>query len=295
MPVLMRPDGAVQVGWDPRRAVLVRPPDGLSTAALAELLRVMQSGIATPDLRRWRATAGSSTRTPVADLVASLLERGRGDGRRHPRQTRSASIRIHGRGPLSDLLAGALRCSGPRVQAQQPQPRRRRGRSTTDLVVLSDFLVTDPRVRAGPARRAGAAPAGPGARRHRTGRARWSSPGVTSCLRLRRPAPQRPRRRVARGRRAVARTPSAAPTGPTMLATAALALNQVDRVIRAVPRRGDAVGHRRATADPGHHAGVRRSTPDRRSAGAGRGIRAATADKRLLPHVRCGAFEHRHG
>ena len=25
-PVLLRPDGAVQVGWDPRRAVLVRPP-----------------------------------------------------------------------------------------------------------------------------------------------------------------------------------------------------------------------------------------------------------------------------
>ena len=28
MPVLSRPDGAVQVGWDPRRAVLVRPPRG---------------------------------------------------------------------------------------------------------------------------------------------------------------------------------------------------------------------------------------------------------------------------
>ena len=26
MQVLLRPDGAVQVGWDPRRAVLIRPP-----------------------------------------------------------------------------------------------------------------------------------------------------------------------------------------------------------------------------------------------------------------------------
>ena len=25
MPVLLRPDGAVQVGWDPRRAVLLQP------------------------------------------------------------------------------------------------------------------------------------------------------------------------------------------------------------------------------------------------------------------------------
>ena len=39
MPVLLRPDGAVQVGWDPRRAVLVHPPSGLTAAALAELLR----------------------------------------------------------------------------------------------------------------------------------------------------------------------------------------------------------------------------------------------------------------
>ncbi|MFZ3319733.1 MAG: cyclodehydratase, partial [Mycobacterium sp.] len=25
LPVLLRPDGAVQVGWSPRRAVLIRP------------------------------------------------------------------------------------------------------------------------------------------------------------------------------------------------------------------------------------------------------------------------------
>jgi hypothetical protein len=35
MPVLLRSDGAVQVGWDPRRAVLVRPPCGLTAAELA--------------------------------------------------------------------------------------------------------------------------------------------------------------------------------------------------------------------------------------------------------------------
>ena len=51
MPVLLRPDGAVQVGWDPRRAVLVRPPAGLSAAALAELLRTLQSGATLAELR----------------------------------------------------------------------------------------------------------------------------------------------------------------------------------------------------------------------------------------------------
>jgi hypothetical protein len=37
MPVLLRLDGAVQVGWDLRRAVLVRPPRGLAAAELATL------------------------------------------------------------------------------------------------------------------------------------------------------------------------------------------------------------------------------------------------------------------
>ena len=43
MPVLLRPDGAVQVGWDPRRAVLVRPPYGLAAADLASLLQSIRS------------------------------------------------------------------------------------------------------------------------------------------------------------------------------------------------------------------------------------------------------------
>ena len=57
MPVLCRPDGVVQVGWDPRRAVLVRPPRGLTAAALAELLRTMQSGTALAELQAEAVTA----------------------------------------------------------------------------------------------------------------------------------------------------------------------------------------------------------------------------------------------
>ncbi|MGZ6779520.1 MAG: cyclodehydratase, partial [Mycobacterium sp.] len=44
MPVLSRPDGVIQVGWDPRRAVLVRPPSGMTTARLSEVLRALQAG-----------------------------------------------------------------------------------------------------------------------------------------------------------------------------------------------------------------------------------------------------------
>src|SRR6188472_538394 len=100
MPVLLRPDGVVQVGWDPRRAVLVRPPAGLSPAGLAKLLRTLQSGATLAELHaRFEIDPGG--------LVASLIDAGVVTAGR--RRTQRTSVRIHGRGPLSDLLAGALR------------------------------------------------------------------------------------------------------------------------------------------------------------------------------------------
>jgi hypothetical protein len=136
LPVLLRPDGAVQVGWDPRRAVLVRPPLGLTSTGLAELLRTLQCGATLSELH-------SRFGIDASELVSSLVDAGVVTTAR--RRTRSASIRIHGRGPLSDLLAGALRCSGARLThsshthaAATPQ--------TTDLVVLADYLMADPRV-----------------------------------------------------------------------------------------------------------------------------------------------------
>jgi len=134
MPVLLRPDGTVQVGWDPRRAVSVRPPAGLSPAGLAELLRTLQSGATLAELRaRFAVDAG--------ELVASLIDAGVVTTSEN-RRTRCASIRIHGRGPLSDLLAGGLRCSGARVT--RSSVTHTAPPDTTDLVVLADFLVADP-------------------------------------------------------------------------------------------------------------------------------------------------------
>ena len=205
MPVLLRPDGAVQVGWDPRRAVLVHPPSGLTARRWPSCC-----GLCSPE-RRWRSCSSlpsaSMRRSPswfrrwwTSGVVTT-------DARRH---TRSASIRIHGRGPLSDLLAGALRCSGARdrrsslTHAAPP--------ASTDLVVLSDFLVADPRVVRDLHAARGAAPAGAGARRYRPGRAAGHSrrdqlPGAAPICTA---ATGTPRGRPSRRNCA---TPSAAPTG----------------------------------------------------------------------------------
>ena len=159
-------------------------------------------------------------------------------------------IRVHGKGPLSDVVVGALRCSGARVR--QTNLRGATG-ADADLVVLTDYLVVDPAlVRE---LHAGRIP-------HLLVRVRDGTglvgpmvvPGVTSCLRLRGPAPQRPRLGLAGGRGPAARHVGTADRA-TVLATAALAVNQVDRVLRAI-RGGEGGAASGATADSGHDAGV---------------------------------------
>jgi len=234
MPVLVRPDGAVQVGWDPRRAMLVEPPDGLSAAALADLLRAMQSGVTTGELCALAVNRGITDVTAMTDLVSSLVDEGLATTT--PPRTRSASIRIHGRGPLSDLLASALRCSGARVrQSKLNHAGVRPG--TTDLVVLSDFLVADPhllrelhqaRIPHLPVRvRDGTGLVGP-----------LVIPGVTSCLGC---ADLYRSDRDAAWPAVAAQLRDAVGSADraTMLGTAALALNQVDRVIAAVHESDD--------------------------------------------------------
>ncbi len=235
MPVLSRPDGVVQIGWDPRRAVLVRPPSGMSIATLGALLRVLQAG-ATPT--QLQDAAEGADATTIAGLVSELVDTGVATAIPRPR-TRSASIRIHGRGPLSDLLASALRCSGVRIK-HSSQPHAGVTPEKTDLVLLSDSLVADPRMLRDlhetgtphlPVRvRDGAGLVGP-----------LVVPGVTSCLRcadLHRSDRDEGWPAVAAQLRDAVGTADRA----TVLGTAAVALNQVDRVIAAVRAGMDIAG-----------------------------------------------------
>jgi hypothetical protein len=240
MPVLLRPDGAVQVGWDPRRAVLVRPPSGLTAAELAALLRSMRSPTPITELQRQTA-GGSVDDDDLAHLVTQLV--GAGVATRGCRQSggRAVSIRVHGRGPLSDLLVEALRCSGARI-AHSSQPHAAVTSAAVDLVILSDSLVADPRMvrdlhSRGVAHlqvrvRDGIGLVGP-----------LVIPGVTSCLGcadLHRSDRDAAWPAIA----AQLRDTVGVADRATLLATAALALSQVNRVIAAV--RGQ-----EAVPDPG--------------------------------------------
>lgn len=241
MPVLLRPDGVVQVGWDPRRAVLVHPPGGLTAAELAALLRSMRSPIPISELQRQALDRGLTDAHGLSNLVAQLV--GAGVATRGPCRSRgrSASIRVHGRGPLSDLLVEALRCSGARI-ARSSQPHAAVSPASVDLVVLADYLVTDPHVvrdlhdRGIPHLavrvRDGTGLVGP-----------LVIPGVTSCLAC---ADQHRSDRDAAWPAIAAqlRDTIGVADRATLLATAALALSQVNRVIAAV-------GGQEVARDPG--------------------------------------------
>ncbi|GAT12250.1 cyclodehydratase [Mycolicibacterium novocastrense] len=228
-PVLMRPDGAVQVGWDPRRAVVIRPPAGLSAATLADMLRRLQTGARLADL-----AALAPDGAPVENLLTSLVDAGVVTTAPR-RRGRSAAVRIHGRGPLSDLLASALRCSGARL-THSTRTDTGAPSEPTDLVVLADYLVADPRmvrelhavgVAHLPVRvRDGVGLVGP-----------LVLPGVTSCLACA-DLHRSDRDAAWPALAAQLRHTVGSADRATVLATAALALNQVDRVLGAV--RGDA-------------------------------------------------------
>ncbi|OBK36572.1 cyclodehydratase [Mycobacterium sp. 1245111.1] len=228
LPVLLRPDGAVQVGWSPRRAVLIRPPRDVTATGLATLLRSMHSPLPMSELqRRPSGLSNAELSTLIGQLVtAGVVTR----GARH-RATRSASIRVHGRGPLSDLLAEGLRGSGAKVK-QSNQPHAATTSADTDLVVLSDNLVADPRI----LRELHAHGVAHLAVRVRDGIGLVGPlvvPGVTSCLHC---ADLHRRDRDAAWPTVVAqlRDTVGVADRATLLATAALALSQVNRVIRAV-------------------------------------------------------------
>jgi bacteriocin biosynthesis cyclodehydratase domain-containing protein len=231
MPVLLRPDGTVQIGWDPRRAVLVQPPEGLSAAALAAVLRGMQVPVGIAHLQRLADGHGLRDTAALDTLLAALVAAGVVRDRAGQPSARALSIRVHGCGPLTDVLVDALRCSGARI-GQTSHGNAGAPSSGVDLVVLADYLITDPRLvrdlhTAGvphlPVRvRDGAGLVGP-----------LVIPGVTSCLScadLHRADRDAAWPAVA----AQLRDVIGSADRPTVLATAALALGQLQRIITAV-------------------------------------------------------------
>jgi hypothetical protein len=104
----------------------------------------MRSPTLISELQRQAVDRGLNDADGLTNFVAQLVGEGVATERRQSRG-RAASIRVHGRGPLSELLVQALRCSGARI-AHSSQPHAAVSPAAVDLVELSDYLVADPRM-----------------------------------------------------------------------------------------------------------------------------------------------------
>ena len=148
--VLVRRTGAVQLGWDPETAMLLQPPVGVSTDLVIALLRLLDGEHSRPQVV-WQAAAQglapADARTILAELDAAGLLTDVGQ-RAGPQ-----SVRVHGRGPLSDAICTGLGGSGVRLsrsaESYRPVTLDRDTevrRWHAELVVLTDDLVTDPQL-----------------------------------------------------------------------------------------------------------------------------------------------------
>lgn len=191
----------------------------------------MQAPVGVEELRQRACQRGLSDQLAFDQLLAALVASGVAHSRLRRKTLHSLSIRIHGCGPLSDVLFASLRRSGARV-AHTARGNATVPKSGVGLVVLSDYLVSDPRL----VRDLHAAGVPHLAVRLRDGTGLVGPlviPGVTSCLicaDLHRADRDAAWPAVAAQLRDVIGNADR----PTVLATAGLALSQVQRIIVAV-------------------------------------------------------------
>lgn len=140
---MQRGRAAVQIGWCPESARTVTMP-GVSAGVLLTLLRSLDGA---HDRRQivWQASESGIPPAAVTALLAELDEAGLLSYPARPLR-RPRSIRVHGRGPLSDHLANALRHYGIRISRGAPGEAVEVARWQADFVVLADELMPDPHV-----------------------------------------------------------------------------------------------------------------------------------------------------
>ncbi|WP_072687864.1 hypothetical protein [Rhodococcus marinonascens] len=146
IPVLVRRDGRVQLGWDPEHALVLALPPGVHTDQLLAVLRLLDGRNSRPHIL-WTAVGLGMAPTDVARLLSDLDRAGLIDVAGPPTVAATPAIRVHGRGPLSDAVSRALTDGGNRVmRSYRYSAESDVTRWNAACVVLSDDLVAEPRL-----------------------------------------------------------------------------------------------------------------------------------------------------
>lgn len=145
-PVLVRPDNRVHIGADPHHSLIVDVPEPVRADEVAALLRSLSTPQRPADVARRAARIGLSP-----DDLTLLLERLALSGKALLHNTSGDTplrVRIHGRGPLGDLLADSLADARVVVTRSSSRPTGPNGVRQWDanLVILTDYLVHDPAI-----------------------------------------------------------------------------------------------------------------------------------------------------
>lgn len=147
--VLRRPGGAVQIGWGPDTGVVVVPPDGMDAFDVYTVLRLLD-GRSTREAVAQQASAGRGTASAaIFELLDDLTALGAVKAAPTldvPDASPPPRLRMYGSGPLTDAMAAQLGLWGTRLS--------RSGAYTDDTeivgdlgcVLLTDVQVPDPRL-----------------------------------------------------------------------------------------------------------------------------------------------------
>ncbi len=142
--VLLRRAGTVQLGWDPETALLLTPPPDVDPGAFADLLRLLDGTHSRAQIL-WRASEYGVTATDMSSILAELDAAGL-IASAQDREPRQLSVRVHGRGPLSDSIYACLARTGIRPSRSGSVGTDDITKWRVDFVVLADDLVADPRL-----------------------------------------------------------------------------------------------------------------------------------------------------
>ncbi|KAA0024046.1 hypothetical protein [Antrihabitans cavernicola] len=144
--VLVRRNGSVQLGWDPESALLLTPPEGVAADTVVAVLRMLDGKHSRPQVV-WRACEYGVTPADMSAMLAELSDAGLLTSIDPTPETTSRSVRIHGRGPLSDAIAVGLGRSGLRIsRSGSIGIELDISKWRVDFVVLADDMVADPRL-----------------------------------------------------------------------------------------------------------------------------------------------------